>query len=97
MRITYDLDKRKQNLEKHGLDFEDAAEVFAGQTVLVPDTRLDYGEDRYRSFGYLRGRMVVVVWTPRGTEDRRVISMRKCNEREQRRIGKRLGEAGRDN
>jgi uncharacterized DUF497 family protein len=36
--------------------------------------------------GFLDGRMVVVAWTPRG-EARRIISMRKANEREQERFG----------
>jgi uncharacterized DUF497 family protein len=31
--------------------------------------------------GYLRGRLVIVVWTQRG-EARHVISMRKANDRE---------------
>jgi uncharacterized DUF497 family protein len=34
--------------------------------------------------------MVVMVWTPRG-EARRIISMRKANEREQARHAQRLG------
>jgi uncharacterized DUF497 family protein len=44
--------------------------------------RFDYGEERIVTIGLLRGRMVVVIWTPRG-EVRHVISMRKANEREQ--------------
>jgi uncharacterized protein len=96
VRITYDPAKRDWTLKERGLDFEDAAEVFAGRVVNVPDTRNDYGEDRYRTYGFLRGRMVVVVWTPRGEDERRIISMRKANEKEQARLGQRFGEAGRD-
>ncbi len=40
--------------------------------------------------GKLEGRLVMVVWTPRG-KTRRIISMRKCNEREQTRYEHRLG------
>ena len=40
--------------------------------------------------GLLQGRMVVLVWTPRGTA-RRIISMRKANEREIERLGPTLG------
>jgi uncharacterized DUF497 family protein len=78
-----------------GLDFADAPEVFAGATLTVPDFRGDYGEDRYITYGRLRGRLVVLVWTPRGDE-RRIISMRKANVREQTRFGQRLGETGRN-
>ena len=95
MRITFDPGKRRSTLRQRGLDFVDAAEVFAGQTLTIPDLRKDYGEDRYRTYGYLRGRMVVLAWTPRGN-DRHVISMRKANAKEQKRLGQRFGEAGRD-
>ena len=82
-------------MRERGLDFADAGEVFAGRVVTIPDTREDYGEDRYQTFGYLGDRLVMVVWTPRDA-DRRIISMRKANDREQARIGQRLGEARRD-
>ena len=85
MHITCDPAKRQKTLAARGLDFEDAAEVFAGPTLEVEDRRQDYGETRIICFGYLEGRMVVVGYTPRGTA-RHVFSMRKANEREQRRI-----------
>ncbi|MGB4360370.1 MAG: BrnT family toxin [Rhodoferax sp.] len=65
--------------------FEDAAVVFAGVTLEVEDTRENYGETRVICYGCLQGRMVVVGYTPRGA-DRHVFSMRKANEREQKRI-----------
>ncbi|SPC11592.1 hypothetical protein CT19431_40291 [Cupriavidus taiwanensis] len=43
-----------------------------------------YSEPRYITVGMLDGRMVVMVWTTRG-KARRIISMRKANEREQAR------------
>jgi uncharacterized DUF497 family protein len=47
------------------------------------DTRNDYGEVRVRTVGFLRRRIVMVVWTKRGRR-RRIISMRRCNEKEQK-------------
>jgi hypothetical protein len=85
MRITYDPNKRAKTLEERGLDFEDAALVFASATFEAEDTRKDYGERRIICFGYLRDRPVVVVYTPRGA-DRHVFSMRNANEREKARI-----------
>jgi uncharacterized DUF497 family protein len=38
-----------------GLDFQDAAKVFAGLTLTLPDERQDYGEDRYQTYGLLDG------------------------------------------
>jgi uncharacterized protein len=85
MRITCDPAKRQRTLAARGLDFEDAAEVFAGPTLEVVDRRQDYGEIRIICFGYLRGRLVVVGYTPRGTA-RHVFSMRKANAREKARV-----------
>lgn len=90
MRITYDPAKRERTLAERGLDFEDAAQVFAGKTIDYVDDRVDYGEVRWISVGLLRGRMVVLVWTPRGPV-RHVISMRKANGREQEKHGRQLG------
>jgi len=75
MRITFDPDKRARTLAERGLDFADAHLVFAGRRMNLPDDRRDYGEPRFLTAGWLRGRFVVLIWTPRG-EDRRIISMR---------------------
>jgi uncharacterized DUF497 family protein len=48
---------------------------------------------RWIRFGLLRRTMVVLVWTQRG-EARRVISMRKCNAKEQKRYRDRLARSG---
>jgi hypothetical protein len=89
MKISFDPAKRAKTLADRGLDFADAEEVFAGRTLDFPDERCDYGEERIISAGHLRGRMVIIVWTPR-QDTRHVISMRKANEREQARFGQRF-------
>lgn len=90
MRITYDAVKRAATLAERGLDFADAAEVFAGVHATLDDDRIDYGEPRYITAGYLGGRLVVLVWTPRGNA-RRIISMRHAHGKEERRWIKHLG------
>jgi len=90
MRIEFDSTKRDKTLSERGLDFARAAEVFADALVTVADTRFEYGEPRFNTVGVLDGRMVVLAWTPRG-EVRRIISMRKANEREQARYTQHLG------
>ena len=85
MRITFDPVKRAKTLTERGLDFADAALIFAGVTVEIEDTRQDYGETRVICYGLLAGRVVVVGYTPRGA-DRHIFSMRKANEREKARI-----------
>lgn len=90
MAISFDPAKRAATLAQRGLDFADAGEVFENLLIENADNRFDYGEERRITVGLLRGRMVVLVWTPRG-EDRHIISMRKANGKEQRRYGKQLG------
>ena len=90
MVITFDPIKREKTLVERGLDFVDAAEVFAGVHTVEDDDRYDYGERRCISAGWLRGRIVVLVWTPRGDE-RRIISMRHAHGKETRRWKKFLG------
>ncbi|TFW12500.1 BrnT family toxin [Brevundimonas intermedia] len=90
MRITFDPSKRERTLAERGLDFARAAAVFDGDHLTFEDDRHDYGERRLITIGPLTDRMVVLVWTPRG-EARHVISMRKANDREQRRYEDRLG------
>lgn len=90
MLIEYDPAKREETLRVRGLDFEDAPKVFAETHLEMEDDRADYGETRWIVFGKLDGSIVSLVWTPRG-EVRRIISMRKCNAREQRKYKARLG------
>ena len=84
MEIDFDPEKRTRTLAERGLDFSRAVEVFAGHHFTAEDTRGGYSEPRFITVGKLDDRMVVMVWTPRG-EVRRIISMRKANEREQTR------------
>ena len=83
MHISYDPEKRAKTLAERGLDFDDAVQVFTEPTIDVLDDRKDYGEIRWVTYGILNGRMVALVWTPRG-KGRHIISMRKANEREKK-------------
>jgi len=82
MQYTWDEPKRQKNLNKRGLDFAEAEKVFRGQTFTFEDDRMDYGELRWVTLGFLGDRVVVVVHTE--TEDEiRIISMRKAVRNEQ--------------
>lgn len=89
MQIEFDPAKQQNTLSARGLDFARAAEVFAGNHLTRQDERQAYAETRYQTVGWLDGRLVMTVWTPRGAA-RRIISMRKINERETQAIGARL-------
>lgn len=81
MRIEFDTEKRNKNLTERGLDFARAGEVFESVSATAPDLRQAYGEPRFVTLGLLDSRLAVLVWTTRG-DARRIISMRKTNERE---------------
>jgi len=81
MEIEFDDAKRSKTLLERGLDFAHAKSVFEGLHFTAQDTRAGYEEDRFITVGWLDARLVVLVWTPRG-EVRRIISMRKANDRE---------------
>ena len=81
MRLSYDPAKRDKALAERGLDFARAAEVFEGVYFTGRDERFEYEEERFITIGHLDTRLVVLVWTPRD-KVRRIISMRKANDRE---------------
>ena len=89
MKIEFDQAKRDATFKHRGIDMGRANEVFEGVTISFADIRFEYGEDRFITFGLLDTRMVVLAWTKRGNV-RRIISMRKANEREQRKYGNRM-------
>jgi uncharacterized protein len=94
MKITFNPVKREWTLSHRGLDFAvDAEKVFFGDTVTAIDDRFDYGEVRRISAGFLEGRMVVIVWTQRGTSRHIIISMRYCHGKEEKRWRKTLRQA----
>ncbi|MDQ1523721.1 MAG: uncharacterized protein QOE47_1645, partial [Pyrinomonadaceae bacterium] len=73
-------------IHKHGFDFTDAWEMFESPMLTAPDTREDYGEERWVGIGFLRARAVVIVFTERSDGTIRVISMRKALKHERIRL-----------
>ena len=90
MNLEFNKVKRDKTLHERGLDFARANEIFSGFHFTGQDYRLGYGEHRMITVGYLDTRLVVLVWTPRG-EARRIISMRKANDREKAIYANHLG------
>ena len=88
--IEYDEAKREITLFTRGMDMARANEIFDAPHLQQIDSRRNYGEIRLFSFGYLDNIPVVVVWTYRGI-NRRIISLRKANEREVKKYQTRLG------
>ncbi len=84
MWFEWDETKRLGNIAAHGVDFADAALIFAGPTVEAEDTRADYGEVRFRAVGEVVGEFFVVAYTWRGPS-RRIISAWRVDDEGQRR------------
>jgi uncharacterized DUF497 family protein len=84
MRYTYDPEKRRANLKKHGLDLERAWEIIeSASCVTFEDRRFAYDETRYVTLGLLDGEVCVLVTSE--TDDQvRVISLRKADRHEQK-------------
>ena len=84
MKFEWDEIKNRSNFNKHGVDFNDATEIFNSIRVTAVDKRKDYGEVRKITIGRIGKSICVVVYTERD-ETRRIISARKANVRERRR------------
>jgi uncharacterized protein len=90
MNFSWDENKRLIILRERGLDFADAHQIFEGVHIDELDSRFAYGEPRYLTFGFLAGRICAVVWTPRNNS-KHLISLRKANDREQKKFKAGLG------
>jgi uncharacterized DUF497 family protein len=82
MNFTWDEDKRQSNLNKHGLDFSRAGEVFESPMAVFEDQRENYGEQRMIGLGMLEADVVVVVHVEISEDEIRIISMRKAERHE---------------
>jgi uncharacterized protein len=84
-RVEWDEAKRLRNLRERGVDFIDAALIFAGSEIVeAVDARSEYGETRVRALGRVDDDWFVVVYTWRG-DVRRLISAWKVGEDGRRR------------
>lgn len=79
----WDEHKNKINVEKHGLDFNLAVEVFSDPNAIVQFNRDIGGEIRDQIIGKINGEVVIlfVVFTRRESNIR-IISARKANKAE---------------
>lgn len=82
MRFEWDEAKRRTNLRKHGIDFQDLPSTFEGYTATLEDHRFEYSERRFVTFGLLEGRAVAIAHTEE-EETIRFISARKATKNEQ--------------
>jgi uncharacterized DUF497 family protein len=84
MMMTFDPDKDALNIAKHGVSLALAANIEWETLWARPDWRQAYGEIRMVGFAYIGRRLFCVVYTDR-SDGRRIISLRKANNREVKR------------
>jgi uncharacterized DUF497 family protein len=78
-------EKAKENLQKHGISFEEAKTVFNDPfSITISDPNHSVNEERYIDIGLsLRGQLLVVVYTERQFSIR-IISCRRATKAERK-------------
>ena len=84
MRIEFDPAKDAANIAKHGVSLALGQDILMDPAHLIlPTTRVEDGEQRFRAVGMVGARLWTAVHTYRGVAVR-FISVRKSNDGEQR-------------
>jgi len=83
--FEWDPDKAKQNIETHGISFDEASTAFGDTlSLVIYDPLHSEKEDRFVLIGNShKGRLLVVVHTDRGNYVR-LISARKATKKERK-------------
>ena len=87
MPYEWDDSKRRSNLAKHEIDFEDISGFDWDNALIEPSPRND--ELRYVAIGHVGDQLYHVVYTWRGG-NRRIISIRTPSRRERRRYERQI-------
>lgn len=86
MQFEWDEAKNLENIRKHEINFADVPAMFDSEMLIELDDRFDYGEDRWFGIGFLGSGVAVVVWTERRRDVIRIISVRRANRYERKRL-----------
>ena len=79
MAIEFDPSKEETNIAKQYVSLARAADLEI--LAVKPDTRFDYGEDRFRAWGLIDGEYYCLVFATRD-ERVRAISLRRAHDKE---------------
>jgi uncharacterized DUF497 family protein len=80
MKFEYDPAKSESNREKHGIDFEQAQELWKDEQALIVPARTD-SEPRYALIGRCMERIWTCIFTTR-SDQIRIISVRRARDDE---------------
>lgn len=84
MRFEWDDAKNRANLRKHGYHFAEAAEMFSGALLALPDLREEYGDKRWIGTGMIRGSLAFIAFEEKPDDVIRIISSRKATREEEK-------------
>ena len=91
-RLRFEWDERKNlsNQRKHGVSFDEAAQVFRDPMYVSVQDRVEDGEERWQTFGLVDGVLLLMVAHTIKEESSlweivRIISARRATARERRR------------
>ena len=86
MRREWDSAKNASNRDKHGVSFDEAAELFrsGGDYLEIFDAAHSVGEDRFIAVGPIGRGVIVVVYTERDDDVFRIVGARMATKSEKR-------------
>ena len=84
MSLTFEWDESKNrlNVVKHGIDFQDAKQMFDLPLLTGPDEDRIHDEHRWKAIGWLGTVLCLVVFSEPSENRIRIISARKATKRE---------------
>lgn len=82
MEIEFDKAKDRRNRAKHGLSLEFAGRLDWDSMLAQVDERDDYGEERWIGVAPRGGRLYTVVFSMKGDDNLRIISLRRSTNTE---------------
>ncbi|MGB1257960.1 MAG: BrnT family toxin [Thiolinea sp.] len=89
MEFEWNPDKNDSNIQKHGVSFETATQVFADPLHVSIQDRIENGEERWQTLGMVQNYTLLLVahlvWDETdSTEVVRIISAREATPRERK-------------
>ena len=86
MRFEWDEEKAENNLQKHGVSFEEAAESFLDPNSIIEfDEAHSLREERFWLIGLSKRGLLTTVFVEKGIDNYRIISSWKSTTRERKR------------
>jgi uncharacterized DUF497 family protein len=80
----WDPDKSRLNKTHHGCTFDVVTGFDWNAAIEVLDDRFDYGEERWLALGPIGVRLYALIFSPRGRDKVRIISLRPATRKERK-------------